>query len=94
MKKAFVLNFVVFVLSCSSPTYDLVVHNGVLFDGTGSPGKKGMVGVINDKIQYIGPETSFKAATSIDAKGKAISPGFINMLSWGYNSIGRRTWFE
>ena len=46
-----------------------------------------MVGVINDKIQYIGPETSFKAATSIDAKGKAISPGFINMLSWGYNSL-------
>lgn len=87
MKKIFVLNFVVFVLSCSSPTYDLVVHNGVLFDGTGSPGKKGMVGVINDKIQYIGPETSFKAATSIDAKGKAISPGFINMLSWGYNSL-------
>ena len=58
-----------------------------LFDGTEVHGKKGMVGVINDKIQYIGPETSFKAATSIDAKGKAISPGFINMLSWGYNSL-------
>ena len=74
-------------MGCSSPTFDLVVHNGIIYDGTGSPGQAGMVGVVDKAIAYVGPKTAFNATTVIDAKGKAISPGFINMLSWGYNAL-------
>ena len=87
MKQLLLFSFTLFCVGCSSPTFDLVVHNGIIYDGTGSPGQAGMVGVVDKAIAYVGPETAFNATTVIDAKGKAISPGFINMLSWGYNAL-------
>ena len=87
MKQLLLFSFTLVCVGCSSPKFDLVVHNGIIYDGTGSLGQAGMVAVVGKTIAYVGPETAFNATTVIDAKGKAISPGFINMLSWGYNAL-------
>lgn len=66
---------------------DVVLHNGFILDGTGQEGYLGQVVIKGDKIIYVGKERPAEAEKIIDVKGRAISPGFINMLSWAYNSL-------
>ena len=47
----------------------------------------GNVAIKNDTIFYVGKKNNFLANQTIDASGKVVSPGFINMLSWGYNTL-------
>ena len=47
----------------------------------------GTIAIISDKVVYVGPKKNFSAKKTIDAKNKIVSPGFINMLSWGYNTL-------
>jgi N-acyl-D-amino-acid deacylase len=81
--------FVLSILSCKSDglLYDLVIINGTIYDGTGNKSYIENIGIKGDKILYIGESNNLKGKKTIDAKGKAVSPGFINMLSWGYNSL-------
>lgn len=73
---------------CSgAPDYDLVVRGGTIYDGSGEPGYTGDVAIIGDRIAYAGPEAPGDAAREIDARGRAIAPGFINMLSWSNESL-------
>jgi N-acyl-D-amino-acid deacylase len=65
----------------AEPAYDLVVRGGTIYDGSGSAGYVGDVAVKGDRIAAIGKKLPGKGKTEIDAKGKAVSPGFINMLS-------------
>lgn len=65
----------------AEPSYDLVIRGGTIYDGTGSAGFVGDVAVKGDAIVAIGPQVKGKGKSEIDAKGKAVSPGFINMLS-------------
>ena len=81
------LFFLIIFISCSSPNCDIVIHNGEIIDGTGNPRFLGTVAITNDKVVYVGPKKKFSAEKTIDAKGKIVSPGFINMLSWGYNTL-------
>ena len=46
----------------------------------------GNVAINKDTIFYVGKKNNFIAKKTIDASGKIVSPGFINMLSWGYNT--------
>jgi N-acyl-D-amino-acid deacylase len=88
-------NSILFVLalflmtSCNKelPTCDVVIHEGTLYDGTGNIPFKGTIAIKNDKIIYVGKPKEFAAAKTIDASGKAVAPGFINMLSWAYGSL-------
>ena len=57
--------------------YDLVVKNGTVVDGSGMPGFKADVGVINGRIASIGLIRD-KASETIDAEGHVVSPGFID----------------
>ena len=66
---------------------DVVLHNGIIVDGTGRDGYSGQVVIRGDKIVYVGKERPVQVDTFIDVEGKVISPGFINMLSWAYNSL-------
>ena len=77
----------IFFVSCNSPNCDIVIQNGTVIDGTGSPRFIGTVAITNDKIVYVGPKKNFSAEKTIDANNKIVSPGFINMLSWGYNTL-------
>ena len=87
--KKILLTFVIFTLSCETePTnVDVLIRGGVIHDGTGMSGYVGNVAINNDTIFYVGKKDNFIANRTIDASGKVVSPGFINMLSWGYNTL-------
>jgi len=72
-----------FVLqSCSTENeVDLLIHNALIYDGTGAAPFLGQVGVKKGKIVYVGEEKPLSADQSLNAEGKSLTPGFINMLS-------------
>jgi N-acyl-D-amino-acid deacylase len=70
-----------------SPQYDLVIRNGTIYDGSGSPGYVGDVAINGDAIAAIGDIGKAKGTTEIDATGLAVSPGFINMMCWANESL-------
>src|SRR5688500_7919605 len=71
----------------STPELDLIIRGGTVYDGSGSAGVRADVGIANDTIALIGDLTEHKATTEVDAAGMAVSPGFINMLSWATESL-------
>jgi dihydroorotase/N-acyl-D-amino-acid deacylase len=60
--------------------FDLVVTNGHIIDGTGSPWYSGDVGIRGGKIAAIGNLAAIPRQRTIDAAGKVVAPGFIDML--------------
>ena len=70
----------------SAAGHDLVIRNGLVYDGTGSPPVPGGVAVTGDRIAAVG-EITGNGRIEIDARGMAIAPGFINMLSWSTESL-------
>lgn len=83
---SFFLLLIVFS-ACSAPHYDLVIKNGTVIDGSGQPGHVADVAIRNGKIAKIGASLSATAEKTIDAKGRVVSPGFIDMLSWACGPI-------
>ena len=67
--------------------YSVLISGGMIYDGSGGPPYVGDVGIKGDKIVYVGPHASGRAARTVNARGKAVSPGFINMLSWATESL-------
>ena len=72
------LYFGVFFLSGCSPSYDLVIKNGTLIDGTGQPAYKSDIGIIDGKIKAIGT-LRYNTTEAIDAEGLYVTPGFIDL---------------
>jgi N-acyl-D-aspartate/D-glutamate deacylase len=70
-----------------APEYDVIVRNGTVYDGSGKPPVKGDIGVRGERIAAIGDLASAHAAREIDARGEAVAPGFVNMLSWAPDSL-------
>lgn len=68
-------------------TFDVLIKGGTVYDGTGSAPIKADVGIQNDRIVAIGDLKNAQARTVIDARGLAVAPGFINMLSWSITSL-------
>lgn len=77
-----VLLFAVAPLESQEQTrsFDIVITNGRIIDGTGSPWYSGDVGIRNGKIASIGDLSAAPRARTIDARGKVVAPGFIDML--------------
>ena len=69
------------------PGYDVVVRGGTVYDGSGGAPFVGDVAIAGDRIAYVGPKVEGRGRTEIDARGKAVSPGFINMLSWATETL-------
>ena len=68
--------------SCASPVeHDLIIRNGTLIDGTGSPAYMGDVAVDGDRITAIGDLGTAVGTTEVDVNGLVVAPGFINMLN-------------
>ncbi len=67
--------------------YDIVVRHGTVYDGTGQPARRADVGIRGDRIAAVGDLSRAVAATDIDATGKAVAPGFINVLSWAGTAL-------
>jgi N-acyl-D-amino-acid deacylase len=64
----------------SPPAFDLVITNGHIIDGTGSPWYSGDIGIRAGKIAAIGNLAAAPRQRTIDAAGKVVAPGFIDML--------------
>jgi N-acyl-D-amino-acid deacylase len=67
--------------------FDVVIRNGTVYDGTGAEPRQADIAIRGDRIAGVGDFKSAKANTVIDAKGLAVAPGFINMLSWSTESL-------
>src|SRR5579884_3147803 len=67
--------------------YDVLIRGGTIYDGSGATPYVGDIAIKGDKIVYAGPRAPGAAAKVIDATGDAVSPGFINMLSWAVESL-------
>ncbi|MGA7444034.1 MAG: D-aminoacylase, partial [Candidatus Sulfotelmatobacter sp.] len=71
----------------STAAFDLVITNGHIIDGTGSPWYSGDLGVRDGKVAAIGNLTASPRKRTIDAAGKVVAPGFIDMLGQSEFSI-------
>jgi N-acyl-D-amino-acid deacylase len=67
--------------------HDLVIRNGMIYDGSGKPPYHGDIAIDGDRISYVGPPRKLAARAVIDAKGRAIAPGFVNMLAHPEESL-------
>lgn len=68
--------------------YDLVIRNGVVYDGSGGAPLQVDVAVRADRIAALLPRgADANARQALDAAGKAVAPGFINVLSWGDETL-------
>lgn len=68
------------VAQAKSMPFDLVIENGHIIDGTGSPWYAADIGIRNGRIAAIGRLSGQLAMQRIDAQGKVVAPGFIDML--------------
>jgi len=62
-----------------TPSFDLIIRNGRIVDGTGSPWYRADVAIRGDAIARIAPRIDTPAARVVDAAGKVVSPGFIDL---------------
>ena len=67
--------------------YDLVFRGATVFDGTGAPGREADVAVRGTRIAAIAARLPRRGRTEIDAKGLALTPGFIDIHSHGDNTL-------
>ncbi len=74
-------------LQATTATFDVIVRHGMVYDGSGAPARRADVGIRGDRVTVVGDLSGAKAATEIDATGKAVAPGFINVLSWANRSL-------
>ncbi|MDO8501133.1 MAG: D-aminoacylase [Gemmatimonadaceae bacterium] len=86
----------VFALGCAhapqtavypAPAHDVVIRGGMVYDGSGSPGRIADVAIDGDKVTLVGNLSGARSRQEIDAHGLAVAPGFINMLSWATESL-------
>src|SRR5690349_16704536 len=92
MKRSTAILFAVAALLATSAApppaaYSVVIRSGTIYDGSGGQPFVGDVALKGDKIVYVGPQAPGRAARTVDASGKAVSPGFVNMLSWANESL-------
>ena len=67
-------------LAAQTPELDLVIRNGRIIDGTGSPWYSADLGIREGRIAAIGRLDGVRARQVVDARGAVVAPGFIDML--------------
>jgi N-acyl-D-amino-acid deacylase len=72
--------------SAQQQSFDIIIRNGTVYDGSGRSPVNADVGIKGDRIAAVGNLSRASAPTIVDAKGLAVAPGFINMLSHSESS--------
>jgi len=67
--------------------HDVVIRGGTVYDGLGGAPIVADVAIDDDTVSAIGPAGTLSGSTEIDANGLAVSPGFVNVLSWANESL-------
>jgi len=83
------LLLILFAGACSSPDADTIIRGGTIYDGDGGAPFVADVAIVADTIAAIGDLSAMTARTEVDASGLAVTPGFINMLSWAPGDLRR-----
>ncbi len=82
MKNIILTVYLFTLFACSQKQqYDTIIRNGVVYDGNGGEPYKADIGINADTIAFIGDLSKASGKTETDAKGQAVAPGFVNMLS-------------
>lgn len=68
-------------MECYQKKPDIIICGGMILDGTGGPERQADIAIIGDKIDYIGDLWGVDASKVIDARGKYVTPGFIDAHS-------------
>ncbi len=68
-------------LGAQAPTFDILIKNGRVLDGTGNPWYRADLGITGDRIRAMGTLTGATARTVIDAADRFVTPGFIDVHS-------------
>jgi N-acyl-D-amino-acid deacylase len=71
----------------SGPDHDTIIRHGLIYDGSGAAPYAGDVAIDHDRIAYVGKHARGRGRVKVDAHGKAITPGFINMLAHSEESL-------
>ncbi|MEP3211446.1 MAG: D-aminoacylase [Maribacter sp.] len=87
MQLGLIINLVLLSCSPQQTTYDVLIKNGQIVDGSGEPSFKGDLAINGDTIAAIGNIENAIGIQEIDATGLSVAPGFINMLSWANESL-------
>jgi N-acyl-D-amino-acid deacylase len=75
------------VCHAAAAVHDTIIRQGLVLDGSGSAPYVGDVAIDGDQIAYVGRHAPGRGRSEIDARGKAVAPGFINMLSHSEDSL-------
>jgi|TARA_B110000438_G_scaffold13132_1_gene12709 N-acyl-D-amino-acid deacylase len=87
MKLFKILSLTLLIAGCSSlEKHDVLIKNGIIVDGSGTPPYVGSVAINADTIVAVGNLTA-RGKLEIDATGLVVAPGFINTLSWATESL-------
>jgi len=70
-----------------STEYDVIIRNGTIYDGGGGSPYPGDVAILGERIAAMGRLQGDRGRVEVDARGLAVAPGFINMLSWACDSL-------
>lgn len=81
MKYTIILLLFLTLVSCKKQEYDVVIRGGTVYDGSGKPGVVSDVAINADTIAFIGDLSKAVGKMEVNAKGLAVAPGFINMMS-------------
>ncbi len=71
----------------AAPVHEVIIRQGMVYDGSGKAPYRGDVAIDGDRISYIGRHAPGRGKTEVDARGQAIAPGFINMLAHPEESL-------
>jgi len=70
-----------------APQYDVVIRGGTLYDGSGNAPVVGDLAISGDTIVAMGDIGRARGIREIDAGGMAVSPGFVNLMSWATETM-------
>ena len=88
--KFFLLLFILLIslISCKrTRTYDTIIRDGLIYDGNGGEPYQADIAIDADTIAFLGDLKNSRSNNEINAEGKVVSPGFINMLSHSEESL-------
>jgi N-acyl-D-amino-acid deacylase len=84
---AFALCLAACVPAPDDADYSVIIRGGTVYDGLGSDPVVVDLGLTGDRIAAIGDLSAYSGIQEVDARGMAVAPGFINMLSWATESL-------